>query len=102
MFYPNDPLYLQDLVLEETQEHNMTLPIDDDHDGMADAWEREYGLDLESNDAEEDLDGDGINNLTEYQQQTDPAEESVKSWGCNGSSAMLLFPIVWIARRRRR
>ena len=50
------------------------LPIDDDHDGMSDAWEREHGLDPNQNDAVS-FDQDGVNNLTEYQLQSDPAEE---------------------------
>ncbi|MDZ7374363.1 MAG: T9SS type A sorting domain-containing protein [candidate division KSB1 bacterium] len=43
------------------------VPEDQDHDGMADAWERLYGLDP-SNPADRngDLDGDGYTNLEEY------------------------------------
>ncbi|ADO71061.1 Serine protease, subtilase family [Stigmatella aurantiaca DW4/3-1] len=39
---------------------------DADGDGMADSWEREHGLDPTRHDADEDLDGDGVSNLTEF------------------------------------
>ena len=103
MFFPNDILHQQDLVMtEDTQEHSMTLPIDDDHDGMADAWEEEHGLDTTRDDSADDLDSDGVSNLSEYQNQTDPAEEDNTSCGCSGSSAFILFPIIWLAHRRQR
>lgn len=45
---------------------------DSDNDGMADAWERTYGLAVGSNDSGGDLDGDGLTNLQEYQLGTNP------------------------------
>lgn len=39
---------------------------DDDGDGIDDAYERAHGLDPTRNDAGEDLDGDGLNNLKEF------------------------------------
>jgi hypothetical protein len=45
---------------------------DTDHDGMPDAWEIDHGLNPLVNDAAGDLDGDGISNLAEYLNGTDP------------------------------
>jgi hypothetical protein len=46
---------------------------DDDNDDMPDDWEIQYGLDpLDETDASGDLDGDGVNNLDEYNAGTDP------------------------------
>ncbi|MCK5559721.1 MAG: hypothetical protein KAJ51_03975, partial [Thermoplasmata archaeon] len=46
---------------------------DDDNDGMPDWWEDEYGLDSkDSDDAEKDLDGDGLKNNKEFEIGTDP------------------------------
>ena len=46
---------------------------DDDGDGMPDTWETENGLDtLDAADAFVDRDGDGLNNLREYQGGTNP------------------------------
>ena len=46
---------------------SITPPSDDDHDGMADVWERERGLDSsDPNDGIGDLDGDGWTNFEEY------------------------------------
>lgn len=46
---------------------------DTDGDGMPDGWEVDNSLDpLVEDDASEDSDGDGYNNLAEYQKNTDP------------------------------
>ncbi|MFD2228556.1 PA14 domain-containing protein [Alkalimarinus sediminis] len=46
---------------------------DTDNDGIADHWEIQYGLSpLNSNDAALDNDGDGVNNLQEFTNNTDP------------------------------
>ena len=45
---------------------------DSDIDGMPDAWELQYGLNVGVNDANGDLDGDGVSNLNEYLSGTLP------------------------------
>ncbi len=49
--------------------------IDTDGDGMDDCWEIKYGLDPDDiDDADGDLDDDGVSNLDEYLDQTDPTD----------------------------
>jgi hypothetical protein len=51
------------------------LDPDSDGDGLPDGWEKSYGLDPLSNaDATLDPDGDGVTNLREYQQGSDPTD----------------------------
>ena len=45
---------------------------DVDLDGMADSWELSFGLDPSFDDAAADLDGDGVANLQEWLNRTDP------------------------------
>jgi hypothetical protein len=55
---------------------------DFDRDGMPNAWELQYGLNLfDPNDAQADLNGDGVNNLTAYLQGRDPTKEAVADAG---------------------
>jgi len=50
-------------------------PLDQDQDGMTDAWEDMYGLSSQDpEDANSDLDGDGASNGEEFQAGTDPTE----------------------------
>ena len=55
--------------------------IDDDSDGLPDAWENDNGLDTVSDDTAGDLDGDGLSNLGEYIAGTVPT---------NGQSVLTL------------
>ena len=51
-------------------------PIDEDRDGMPDAWERESNLDpRDPTDANADADGDGYTNLEEFLNGTDPRRD---------------------------
>ncbi|MGA0849241.1 MAG: alpha amylase C-terminal domain-containing protein, partial [Chthoniobacterales bacterium] len=46
---------------------------DTDRDGMPDAWERFHGLQLNSDDAFSDKDGDGVRNISEYTRGSNPS-----------------------------
>ncbi|WP_025819789.1 M4 family metallopeptidase [Shewanella marina] len=47
--------------------------VDHDNDQMPDFWELSYGLNIsDASDALQDLDNDGLTNLAEYQQSTEP------------------------------
>lgn len=53
------------------------LSSDSDHDHMPDAFEIQYGLNPLRDDANEDLDGDGVTNLDEYYAGSNPSEAPV-------------------------
>lgn len=64
---------LMPFVLEFTTKSASAGPAgDSDRDGMPDLWESQHGLDPKVNDTSEDLDGDGLTNLEEYQIGTGP------------------------------
>ncbi len=55
---------------------------DFDSDGMPNDWERRYGLNpLFPGDANGDIDGDGLNNLEEFKQSTDPTNKDTDGDG---------------------
>jgi len=57
---------------------------DDDNDGLPDTWENTYGLDSKNpNDANTDLDGDGISNLDEFDIGTNPNDPDTDGDGYN-------------------
>jgi hypothetical protein len=92
----------------ETLTIALSLPRDDDHDGMGDVWEGEHGLDPSRDDGDEDADLDGFSNLDEYLLGTDPSEAVKDSRGrCDGcggdgAGALALGLSVFTLRRRRR
>lgn len=49
---------------------------DGDEDGLPDEWEKQYGLNVAINDANEDLDKDGFTNMEEFLAKTNPADAS--------------------------
>jgi len=54
---------------------------DNDNDGMPDYWEFLNGLNTSVNDAADDPDYDGLSNLEEYQNQTDPNDSDTDDDG---------------------
>src|SRR5205085_5484724 len=51
-------------------------PVDSDHDGIPDEWERKYGLNPnDPSDAKRDLNGDGYTNLEKYLNGIDPTKK---------------------------
>lgn len=61
-----------DLVLGTTWEALEAVPEDADADGLPDEWERANGLTVGINDAGDNADTDGLTNLEEYENRTDP------------------------------
>ncbi len=59
----------------EAQEAAETVVADADNDGMADEWEKRYGLNPANDDSNQDKDGDGFTNLEEYEAKTDPTDK---------------------------
>jgi pectate lyase len=50
-------------------------PVDSDHDGMPDSWEKKYGLKWsDPADGAKDTDGDGYTNVEEWLNDTDPTQ----------------------------
>lgn len=87
----------------ELEGYDFSLEEDQDHDGMGDRWEAQYGLDTTRDDALEDPDGDGFPNLTEWRLNTDPTGQyTVGHCGCQkgGDSAFLLIPLFLLRRYR--
>lgn len=70
----NDGLSDQD---EITVYYTDPLDSDTDADGMPDGWEVQFGLDVHFDDANDDLDGDGIVNIDEFILGTDPTNPLV-------------------------
>ncbi|MDD5555920.1 MAG: S8 family serine peptidase [bacterium] len=64
--------------------------LDEDADGMPDAWEAYYGLDPYSDDTAGDLDGDGLTNLEEYLLGTNPADPDTDGDGLSDSDEILV------------
>ena len=58
---------------------------DTDGDAIPDGWEVAHGLNPLVNDAGEDPDDDGVTNLQEYQNNTDPFDNMLVVWGDNAS-----------------
>lgn len=90
-WYPDTPneLFggLVDVEAGEELVWDVAIPPDDDHDQMDDAWEAANGLDPVVDDADEDPDGDGFDNLDEYRLGTDPTDSArtTEECGCAGT-----------------
>ena len=42
---------------------------------MPDSWEKQFNLNPHQNDADRDLDNDGLSNIVEFQNSTDPTKK---------------------------
>jgi hypothetical protein len=84
--FPQDPLETTDT---DGDGIGNNTDNDDDNDGMPDTWETQYGLDPLVDDASEDADLDGINNLDEFLAETDPI---VPKGNSEPDSPVLLSP----------
>jgi len=57
------------------QYKSAAAPIDSDHDGMPDRWEKQFGLRWnDSSDGAKDADNDGYTNVEEWLNGTDPKQ----------------------------
>jgi PKD repeat protein len=94
----NDTDYTIITVLRNTDRDSIPdiFDNDDDGDGMPDAWEEKFGLNtLSSADASIDNDGDGLINLREFLDSTDPNDffSPLKLWVI----AVTLVPFIVVA-----
>ncbi len=93
---------------------SLRLPPDRDGDSMDDVWELLFGLPIDRQDAGEDPDGDGLDNVSEYRGYTDPRVDEALTPGCSMSkvdptcvgsrslSVLALLAGLVVGRRRRR
>jgi hypothetical protein len=78
----------------------MQYIVDDDADGIADAWEFDHGLNINTNDAAGNNDGDAASNYAEYIADTNPTNPlSVFALGCLSERNMTIF---WAGSTNRR
>ncbi len=69
---------------------------DIDGDGMPNSWEERYNLNPLRDDGAEDLDKDGVTNLVEWQQKTDPTNAPEKGSDGSSSASSFLTILIWI------
>ena len=87
-------------------EVDVRLPRDVDGDSMDDAWELRHFLEPLRDDSLEDPDLDGVANLDEYLERTDPREDLWGGGGCDASperraSAIVALLLAWALAIRR-
>jgi hypothetical protein len=69
--FPNDPAEQMDT---DQDGIGNNADSDDDNDGMPDVWESQYGLDPLYDDSTLDADQDGVSNIDEYTEGSNPSE----------------------------
>ena len=106
-----DDAAIIDIAVGEETAADLQLPRDEDGDGMDDLWERFHFLDPYLDDSLDDHDGDGVVNLDEYLEGTDPADPATDSGGCQTAPGgpwprctmvLALGLLYWFTARRRR
>lgn len=68
--FPSDP---DEWIDTDSDGIGNNADLDDDNDGMPDSWEIGHGLDPLRDDSKEDLDGDGVSNIDEFENGGNPA-----------------------------
>jgi len=91
----------------DTEQVALTLPTDADGDGMSDIWEWLHFLDPARSDELEDPDLDGVMNLDEYLERTDPRDDlgegcATGSRPAGGAALAVLLALAGLLRTRRR
>lgn len=67
--------------------------VDNDGDGMDDNWEAKYGLNTSRDDSMEDPDGDGVKNIQEYKDDTNPFDPNANSKDVERNKNLLLLGV---------
>ena len=94
--FESEIIYLKE---KEIYREDIILFVDSDHDKMSDQWEQSVGLQIGVDDANEDPDEDGIPNLEEFYEQSNPLDSGC---GCANRSNLILFlPLSFFMLRRR-
>jgi hypothetical protein len=110
--YSGDARRIDDAVVLETLmgqqvELELSLPRDHDGDGMADLWEHDHQLDMTRDDSLDDPDLDGVANVDEYLEATNPRDDrGGTAAGCQGApgrgpvvATSVVFVLLAIRRR---
>ncbi|MCD6383498.1 MAG: hypothetical protein J7L88_03450 [Thermoplasmata archaeon] len=66
---------------------------DRDGDGMDDEWEEKYGLNTSRDDSMEDPDGDGVTNIQEYKDGTNPFDPNANSKDVERNKSLILLGV---------
>jgi parallel beta-helix repeat protein len=92
--FPDDPNEWLDT---DSDNIGNNADLDDDNDKIPDEWEEKYGLNsTDPQDADEDNDGDGYNNLEEYQAGTNPKDANSKPLSLTDYFYYILFVVLFI------
>jgi hypothetical protein len=88
-----DEVHIHSVALTEAEIQDLivsNLSQDTDGDGMPDRWELSYGFDPSNpSDAHTDADGDGVSNLDEFLQGSNPGDDLLEFWDPNPLTSAL-------------